>query len=140
MIGSMGRPARRTGTDRERVTTVTGPADQRPAASETRINTSNTSSGDRAAIESALSQAEACVARMEPSPGTRRLTLALELFRHAVDSWSRLALRRRKSSSCCASTSTRSSTWRKAACRRCLCRDPRDSAVTRLALLEKAVG
>lgn len=88
MIGSMGRPARRTGTDRERVTTVTGPADQRPAASETRINTSITSSGDRAAIESALSQAEACVARMQPSPGTRRLTLALEIFRHAVDSWS----------------------------------------------------
>jgi len=58
--------------------------DEYPTTSETRIATP---ADERKRIEFALNQAESHVARMEPSPTTTRLKVALEIFRRSVDSW-----------------------------------------------------
>jgi len=52
--------------------------------SETRLVTTV---GNRAKVEFALNQAESYVARIGPSPTSRRLGLALEPFRRTVESW-----------------------------------------------------
>jgi hypothetical protein len=59
--------------------------DEGPAPSEARIVTAR---DEKVHIEFALNQAESHVARMPPSPTTRRLKLSLEVFRRTVDSWS----------------------------------------------------
>jgi hypothetical protein len=46
-----------------------------------------TSVRDRAKVEFALNQAESCLARMGPSPTTRRLRLALDVLQQTVASW-----------------------------------------------------
>jgi transposase InsO family protein len=61
------------------------PKDEHPARSETRIVTER---DEKVRIEFALNQAESHLARMQSSPATRRLKLALEVFRRTVTSWS----------------------------------------------------
>jgi|ERR1700679_4111207 hypothetical protein len=59
------------------------PEDEHRRESWTRLTAVN----DRARIEFALNQAESYVARMGPSPTTRRLALALEVLRKTVAAW-----------------------------------------------------
>jgi len=57
-----------------------------PTSSETRIVAAV---GDvTAGIKLSLAHAEAQVARMDPSPAARLLTLTIEAYRRTVDSWS----------------------------------------------------
>ncbi|MGH7437842.1 MAG: hypothetical protein ACRENE_19360 [Polyangiaceae bacterium] len=53
--------------------------------SGTRLATANQ---ELAWFETSLAQAQACVARMEPSPTTTRLGLALEVLKGTMASWS----------------------------------------------------
>jgi hypothetical protein len=62
------------------------PRDEYPTPSETRIVASFEDRKRR--IESALGETEAHMARMPPSPVTRRLKLALEVVHRAIESWS----------------------------------------------------
>jgi hypothetical protein len=52
--------------------------------SETRIITDD---GERARVKLALLQAAADLGRLEPTTATRRLALALDLFRRTVGAW-----------------------------------------------------
>jgi hypothetical protein len=60
------------------------PKDDPPAEHATRIVTAR---DEKQRIEFALNQAESHLARMESSATTRRLKLALEVFRRTVASW-----------------------------------------------------
>jgi hypothetical protein len=59
------------------------PEDEHRRESWTRVTTVR----DKAKVEYALNQAESFVSRMQPSPTTRRLQLALEVLRDTVASW-----------------------------------------------------
>jgi hypothetical protein len=59
------------------------PEDEDRRESWTRMTAVN----DKSRIEFALNQAESFVARMGPSPTTRRLRLALEVLRQTVAAW-----------------------------------------------------
>jgi hypothetical protein len=59
------------------------PEDEHRRESCTRMTVVN----DKARIEFALNQVESYVARMGPSPTTRRLRLALEVLKQTVATW-----------------------------------------------------
>jgi hypothetical protein len=60
------------------------PTREHPASSEARLIVDG---DEQARIAFSLNQAESHVTRMPPSPTKRRLTAALEFFRHTVENW-----------------------------------------------------